>query len=121
MWAYICPELLKAIEAEPETSLVSEHLNSMARCIEILGRGCLNEQAMADLVKIMISTMTEHFERQAERNKKRSDEDYDEGKVFFALLPFWTLFGVKKDIDDGKLLGYWRLYGRFGHFFARSI
>jgi len=79
MWAYICPELLKAIEAEPETSLVSEHLNSMARCIEILGRGCLNEQAMADLVKIMISTMTEHFERQAERNKKRSDEDYDEG------------------------------------------
>jgi len=79
MWAYICPELLKAIEAEPETSLVSEHLNSMARCIEILGRGCLNEQAMADLVKIMIATMTEHFERQAERNKKRSDEDYDEG------------------------------------------
>ena len=82
MWAYICPELLKAIEAEPETSLVSEHLNSMARCIEILGRGCLNEQAMADLVKIMISTMTEHFERQAERNKKRSDEDYDEGKFW---------------------------------------
>ena len=49
------------------------------RCIEILGRGCLNEQAMADLVKIMIATMTEHFERQAERNKKRNDEDYDEG------------------------------------------
>ena len=70
------------------------------RCIEILGRGCLNEQAMADLVKIMISTMTEHFERQAERNKKRSDEDYDEGKFFFAFLAtfwlFWELFGVKK-------------------------
>jgi hypothetical protein len=27
----------------------------------------------------MVSTMTEHFERQTERNKKRSDEDYDEG------------------------------------------
>merc|ERR1711988_1835214 len=27
----------------------------------------------------MIGTMTEHFERQAERNKKRNDEDYDEG------------------------------------------
>jgi hypothetical protein len=27
----------------------------------------------------MINTMTEHFERQGERNKKRSDEDYDEG------------------------------------------
>ena len=35
MWAYICPELLKAIEAEPETSLVSEHLNSMARLVII--------------------------------------------------------------------------------------
>ena len=29
-----------------------------------------------------ISVMNEHFERQAERNKKRSDEDYDEGNVF---------------------------------------
>ena len=38
MWAYICPELLKAIEAEPETSLVSEHLHSMAKCVEILGK-----------------------------------------------------------------------------------
>jgi len=79
MWAYICPELLKAIEAEPESALVSEHLNSMARCVEILGVGCLNEPSMEALVKIMISVMNEHFERQAERNKKRSDEDYDEG------------------------------------------
>jgi hypothetical protein len=60
-----------------------------------LGRGCLNEQAMADLVKIMISTMTEHFERQAERNKKRSDEDYDEGKFFWLLFwCFWLLSGI---------------------------
>ena len=27
----------------------------------------------------MVSTLTEHYERQAVRNKKRSDEDYDEG------------------------------------------
>ena len=27
----------------------------------------------------MISILTEHFDRQAERNKKRSDEDYDDG------------------------------------------
>merc|ERR1712223_1170017 len=79
MWAYICPELLKAIEAEPESALVSEHLSSMARCVEILGVGCLNEPSMEQLVKIMISTMTEHFEKQTERIKKRNDEDYDEG------------------------------------------
>ena len=54
MWAYICPELLKAIEAEPESALVSEHLNSMARCVEILGVGCLNEPSMEALVKIMV-------------------------------------------------------------------
>ena len=49
------------------------------RVLNFAGAGCLNEQAMADLIKIVISTLTEHFERQAERNKKRSDEDYDEG------------------------------------------
>lgn len=79
MWAYICPELIKAIEAEPEASLVAEHLNSLARCVELLGVGCISDTYMGDLVKIMVSTMTEHFERQAERNKKRTDEDYDEG------------------------------------------
>ena len=33
------------------------------------------------------STMTEHFERQAERQKKRTDEDYDEGTIddFFLI------------------------------------
>ena len=55
MWAYICPELLKAIEAEPEQSLLAEHLNSLSRCIELLGLGCLNDQNMTDLVQIMVS------------------------------------------------------------------
>ena len=47
------------------------------RCIEVLGVGCLNEQQMGDLVKIMNKAFTEHFERQGERDKKRADEDYD--------------------------------------------
>ena len=34
---------------------------------------------MGELIKIVITTLKEHFERQGERNKKRSDEDYDEG------------------------------------------
>ena len=58
MWSYICPELIKAIEAEPETDVLSEHFNSLARCIEILGVGCLNDQQMGDLVKIMIKAFT---------------------------------------------------------------
>jgi hypothetical protein len=27
----------------------------------------------------MIRILTDHYERQAERNKKRNDEDYDDG------------------------------------------
>ena len=176
MWSYVCPEMLKAIEAEPETDVLAEHFNSLARCVELmygrsypqhqewlrqkqaeyfkrkariaeitkgkdkkkgqkmidpslwsdhfafpededtssnsrtpletyvfepdgtvtslkimsakspksnarcvelLGAGCLNEQHMSDLVAIMQKSFAEHFERQGERNKKRTDEDYD--------------------------------------------
>ena len=45
----------------------------------MLGIGCLTEQSMPELVQIIVSTITQHFERQAERNQKRKDEDYDEG------------------------------------------
>ena len=31
MWQYICPELLKAIETEPEADLKSEHMSSIAQ------------------------------------------------------------------------------------------
>ncbi|TRY67741.1 hypothetical protein TCAL_02908 [Tigriopus californicus] len=79
MWSYICPELLKAIDAEPETDVLAEHLQALARCVELLGLGCLSEQAMGELIKIMLKTLQEHYERQGEREKKRKDEDYDEG------------------------------------------
>jgi len=56
MWSYICPELLKAIEAEPETDVLAEDFSSLARCVELLGIGCLNEAQMGELVKIMIKS-----------------------------------------------------------------
>ncbi len=56
MWSYICPELLKAIEAEPETDVLAEHFNSLARCVELLGMGCLDDAQMGELVKIMLKT-----------------------------------------------------------------
>ena len=58
---------------------MAEDLNSLARCVELLGIGCLTEQSMPELVQIILSTLTQHFERQQERNQKRKDEDYDEG------------------------------------------
>ena len=51
--------------------------------------GCLTEQSMGELVQIIISTISEHFKRQDERNQKRKDEDYDDGvedQVFYLTF-----------------------------------
>jgi len=80
MWAFILPELLKAIEAEPENDVLAELLSSAAKCVELLGAGCLGDPGMEETVKILEKTMTEHFNRQTERAGKRQggEEDYDE-------------------------------------------
>lgn len=77
MWAYICPELIKAIEAEPDAECLAEDFSALARCVEQLGVGCLNDEHMAELLKIMQKTFQEHFEKQGDRDKRRADEDYD--------------------------------------------
>ncbi|KAK9870586.1 hypothetical protein WA026_008149 [Henosepilachna vigintioctopunctata] len=78
MWRYICPELLKAIDTEPETEVLMVLLDSMARCIEKLGPGCLDQESMTELLKLIDKLMKEHFERANDRIKKHLDEDYDE-------------------------------------------
>ncbi|VVC88649.1 unnamed protein product [Leptidea sinapis] len=42
MWAYILPELLKSIDTEPEQE-----------CIEVLGAGCLTEESMQEVLRIL--------------------------------------------------------------------
>nr|CAD7590238.1 unnamed protein product [Timema genevievae] len=78
MWNYIYPELLKAIDTEPENEVLAEHMYSLAKCIETLGNGCLTEAAMAELLKILNKLMLEHFNKAVARQEKRKDEDYDE-------------------------------------------
>ncbi|KAL4220293.1 Importin-5 [Mactra antiquata] len=78
MWKYICPNLLKAIELEPEVTVLPEHMGSLAKCIEILGKGCLNGEMMQQLTQILQKQFDLHFEKQTERQEKRKDEDYDE-------------------------------------------
>lgn len=78
MWAYVCPELLKAIDTEPETEVLYELLASLSGCIEALGGNCLDPAAMAELLRIMNKLLQEHFERAQDRTKKHLDEDYDE-------------------------------------------
>ncbi|XP_077293524.1 karyopherin beta 3 isoform X2 [Arctopsyche grandis] len=78
MWAFICPELLKAIDTEPEQEVLIELLHSLAKCIEKLGPGCLTEEAMAEVLRLINKIMEEHFQKAVERLEQRKDEDYDE-------------------------------------------
>lgn len=86
MWAYICPDLLKAIDTEPESDVLLELLYSLAKCIETLGAGCLGAQPMAELLRILDKLLNKHFERAVARLEKRKDEDYDE--VRFCIYNF---------------------------------
>ncbi len=36
MWHFICPELLKAIDTEPENEIKSEHMQALAQVSDIL-------------------------------------------------------------------------------------
>ena len=78
MWQFICPELLKAIETEPENEVKPEHMHSLAQCIEKMGKNCVNEEQMVLIVQIIDKIMKEYFERQSERQNQRKDEDYDD-------------------------------------------
>jgi HEAT repeat protein len=78
MWRFICPELIKAIDTEPESEVLMILLDSLARCIQTLGAGCLDQEVMTELLRIVDKLMQEHFERANDRHKKHLDEDYDE-------------------------------------------
>lgn len=78
MWQYICPELLSAIDGEPEKEVLSDHMSSFSQCLTVLGTKCLSEEQINNLIGILDKYLREHFERADERQLKRRDEDYDE-------------------------------------------
>lgn len=88
MWAFICPELVKAIGMDPDSDVQAEHMWSLAKvrallslacrserllqCIENLGAGCLTEECMAELAAILNKLLEEHFSREKKREGVRS-------------------------------------------------
>ena len=70
MWNFMCGDILKAMDTEPEKDVLAEQLASLAKCIEGLGNGCLSEEMIAELVKIIDRLFTEHFQRSTERQVK---------------------------------------------------
>lgn len=79
MWLYICPELLKAIDTEPEAEVVPELLHSFAKCIENLGPNCLSAESMEAVLKLVNKVMDDHFQKAEKRLQARREEDYDDG------------------------------------------
>ena len=41
MWQFICPELLKAVESEPDNDIKSEHLNALAKVCLFVTISCI--------------------------------------------------------------------------------
>ena len=41
MWQFICPELLKAVESEPDNDIKSEHLNALAKVSLFVTISCI--------------------------------------------------------------------------------
>lgn len=72
MWAFMCSDILKALDTEPEKDVLAEQLASLAKCIEILGTGCLTEELMKELIKILDKLFKEHFERSRERQVRKA-------------------------------------------------
>ena len=66
--------------------VLSEHMYSMAKCIEVLGIGCLNNDQMTELVRLLDKALKEHFERSVKRQEQRKDEDYDEASFYVQLF-----------------------------------
>ncbi|XP_034029930.1 importin-5 [Thalassophryne amazonica] len=78
MWHFMCDALIKAIGTEPDSDVLSEIMHSFAKCIELMGDGCLNNEHFEELGCILKGKLEEHFKNQELRQAKRQDEDYDE-------------------------------------------
>jgi hypothetical protein len=78
MWNYICNDLIKAIETEPEQEVLSELMRSFARCVEFMTTRALNDEQLQSVIKILSKYLGEHFTKQQKRQELRHDEDYDD-------------------------------------------
>lgn len=77
-WAYIFPELLKAIQTEPEVDILQQHMESFSKCIEFMGTKSFNSNQMQEVGTTLNDMFEQHFKRQQERQEQRKDEDYDD-------------------------------------------
>uniref|UniRef100_H2YPJ6 Importin N-terminal domain-containing protein n=1 Tax=Ciona savignyi TaxID=51511 RepID=H2YPJ6_CIOSA len=78
LWSYIAPQLLSAVKDEPDKDVLSSSMESLAKSIELRGRNSFSMEQYQELTGILQTMLNLHFERAAERQVKRADEDYDD-------------------------------------------
>lgn len=78
MWAFMCPEVLKAMSTEPEPEVQILIMNALAQCIETLGLGCMTPDYFTELRTVLHDIINMHKNREVERQQRRKEEDYDE-------------------------------------------
>ncbi|KAK2573809.1 Importin-5 [Acropora cervicornis] len=78
MWAFMCPEVLKAMNAEPEPEVQILIMGALAHCIETLGLGCMSPDYFTELRTVLHDVIEMHKNREMERQQRRKEEDYDE-------------------------------------------
>lgn len=78
MWKFICDDLIKAIDTEPEQDVLSELMFSFSKCVEFMGARALDETQMGTVLTMLNKYLNEHFTKQQERHELRHDEDYDD-------------------------------------------
>lgn len=76
MWAYMCPEVLKAMSAEPEPEVQILIMNALAQCIETLGVGCMTPDYFNELATMLHDIIEMHKNRQVERQRKYYNNFY---------------------------------------------
>ena len=67
MWHLMGQEILKAMDTEKHPDILSFNLATLAECIKCVGNGCLTQEMIAELVKIIDRLFTEHFQRSTAR------------------------------------------------------
>ncbi|RNA44474.1 Importin-5, partial [Brachionus plicatilis] len=78
MWNYICNDLIKAIDSEPEQEVLAELMRSFAKCVEFMSTRALNQDQVETVIKVLNKYLSEHFTKQQQRLEMRRDEDYDD-------------------------------------------
>lgn len=73
MWKFMCDPLVKAIGTEPDSDVLSEIMHSFAKCIELMGDGCIEKVQLEELGGILKGKLEEHFKNQ--RLRQGGDED----------------------------------------------